>query len=242
MASATASTPDPRPWRRETRERDERAPGRHAAMRDRARTVGDAGSWDSALRRGGRPPRTDTAVAEGLVLGLRSQGARQRLVTVGHDSTALGEVRRRDETASGRPPPSPGRRRHRGERQNPGAPERGPCAGRGERRRRGPRDRGGPRHRRGLVRGGLVGLLRHRRARGRTASAPPTATAPMAAAASGPWPRRATSARSSPAGGTAAPPAAARHGPDPGRVLAGRVRGPQGGPGRRPGRPEGSCA
>ncbi len=67
---------------------------RLAGMRERARTIAEAGGLAAALRQSRIPTRIDTTLSEGLVLGLLKQGVRKYLAIFGHGSTDLGEVLR----------------------------------------------------------------------------------------------------------------------------------------------------
>lgn len=72
---------------------------RRQAMEERARIIRVAGGLSAALASGALPPRIDTTLSEGLVLGLLRQGVRKYLAILGHGSTDLAEVLRVYEAA-----------------------------------------------------------------------------------------------------------------------------------------------
>src|ERR1700704_4602310 len=64
------------------------------AMRERARTIAQAGGLEQTLAKSSLPKLIDCTLSEALVLGLLKQGVRKYFAIFGHGSTDLGEVLR----------------------------------------------------------------------------------------------------------------------------------------------------
>jgi 3D-(3,5/4)-trihydroxycyclohexane-1,2-dione acylhydrolase (decyclizing) len=65
-----------------------------ASIRQRARSICDAGGLEMALANGSLPKRIETTLSEAVVLGLLKQGVSTYFAIFGHGSTDLGEVLR----------------------------------------------------------------------------------------------------------------------------------------------------
>src|ERR1700704_3532778 len=64
------------------------------AMRERARTIAQAGGLEQTLAKSSLPKLIDCTLSEALVLGLLKQGVRKYFAIFGHGSTDLGDVLR----------------------------------------------------------------------------------------------------------------------------------------------------